>query len=96
MSKQKLDRIVATRWDFMEVAITREMAAWMPRIGDVSNDEQMQILLENILWEYKELILRAQALQANMLDLESRSRGSDGMDRDEYFETLEAIHDNIR
>ena len=93
MNKQNMHRLQATQWDFLEVAITREIAAWMPRIGNVSSDEQSQILLENILWDYKQLILGAQALQANMMDLRSREHGQDGLDRDEYYETLEAYHD---
>lgn len=95
MSKNN-KRIQATHWNFLEVAITREMAAWMPRIGNVSKDEQSQILLENILWDYKQLILGAQALQANIMDLRCREYGPDGMDTDEYYETLEAYHDNSR
>ena len=96
MNKQNMHRLQATQWDFLEVAITREIAAWMPCIGNAANDEQLEILLENILWEYKQLISGAQTMQANIMDLRSRTYGPDEMDRNEYYETLAAYHDNTR
>lgn len=72
MSKQNLTQIHETGCNYLEVAITREIAAKLQMIGDISKEEEAHILFGNILWEYQQLVSQAKALQSILNDLQWR------------------------